>query len=325
MYDFTILVLRGAFASGVAATLDLLRAAAEIAPRLKVPPPRWRVVGPRPGSVSLGNGMTLKVTGLPMEAGDRSVWVVAGLGTDSVESLEARLVQADARRASRALHDHLRQGGRVAAACASVFLLGDAGALAGRRVTTSWWLAPLLQQREPRCIVAADRMVCVDGPVTTAGAAFAQTDLMLHLLQVGFGEPMANLLRRLMLIDAREAQAPYAIPAMLAGGDALMARLAARIESALPTPPSMAALAREFAMSERTLARRVRAANGLTPLALLQGIRLNRARTLIESNRMTIDQVAAAVGYDDATALRRLMRRWAGVSPSHFRPQRGSP
>jgi transcriptional regulator GlxA family with amidase domain len=59
----------------------------------------------------------------------------------------------------------------------------------------------------------------------------------------------------------------------------------------------------------------------MTPLALLQGVRLNRARRLIESTRMNIEQVAAAVGYDDATALRRLMRRLAGATPSRFRAQ----
>jgi transcriptional regulator GlxA family with amidase domain len=36
---------------------------------------------------------------------------------------------------------------------------------------------------------------------------------------------------------------------------------------------------------------------------------------------MNIEQVAAAVGYDDATALRRLMRKLAGANPSRFRAQ----
>ena len=322
MFDFTILVLQGAFASSVAATIDLLRTASTVAPRLKLAPPRWRVVAPQRGTVSLGNGMALQASAVPRPGEDRSVWIVPGLGTDTLEGLEERLGQADARRAAMALQSHLQYGGQVASACASVFLLHRAGVLPGRRVTTSWWLAPRLQQVEPRCVVAADRMVCVDGPIITAGAAFAQTDLMLHLLQARFGAPLAQLLRRLLVLDAREAQAPYAIPAMLAGGDELMTRLAARIEEALPSPPSVVALAREFAMSERTLARRVRAASGLTPLALLQGVRLNRARSLIESSRMTIDQVASAVGYEDATALRRMMRRRTGASPSRFRPQR---
>lgn len=325
MHDFTILLLPGAFASSVATTLDLLAGAAAIARHGKLPVPRWRVLAPQGGSVTLSNGLAVPAAPLPKRPRpDASVWVVPGLGTHSPAALQERLAQEDARQAARALGAQLRAGGRVAAGCASVFLLQACGALAGRHATTSWWLAPHLQQLEPGCKVVADRLVCVDGPVTTAGAAFAQADLMLHLLQARLGAPLAEQVRRLMVLDARQVQAPYAIPAFLAGGDALVARVTARIESSLPKPPRIADLANEFAMSERTLARRVRAATGLSPLALLQGVRLTRARALIESTRMTIDQVAEAVGYEDATALRRLMQRHAGASPSRFRRPRAA-
>jgi transcriptional regulator GlxA family with amidase domain len=318
MVDFTLLVLPGAFASSVAASLDLLRAAAAVAPRLKVPAPRWRVVAPQAGPVALGNGMSVPADALPRRA-DGSLWIVPGLGTESPKAIAMRLAQDDAQRAAQALRRQIAAGGTVAAACSAVFLLQLSGALAGRRVTTSWWLAPELQRREPACTLAADRMVCVDGPVITAGAAFAQVDLMLHLLQSRCGAPLADLVRRLLLVDAREAQAPFAVPSLMASGDALVAQLTQRIEAALPQPPSVTALASEFAMSERTLARRVRAATGLSPLALVQGVRLHRARALIESTRMNIDQVAAEVGYADATALRRLMRKLGGANPSRFR------
>lgn len=322
MHDFTVLVLPDAFASSVATTLDLLAAASVVAPRLNLPSPRWRVVSPRAGNVRLGNAMVLKAAALPRAGTDRSTWVVPGLGTESVASLESRLVQPDALRAADALASHIEAGGHAAASCASVFLLRSAGALAGRRATTSWWLAPRLQQLEPTCTVAAEQMVCVDGPITTGGAAFAHVDLMLHLLQSRFGAAMADMLRRVLLIDARQAQAPYVIPAMRAGGDALLTRLTDRIEAALPNPPSIGALASEFAMSERTLARRVRAAGGLTPLALVQAVRLNRARSLIEASHMSVEQIATAVGYEDATALRRMMRRWTGATPREFRSRR---
>jgi transcriptional regulator GlxA family with amidase domain len=321
MTDFTILVLRGAFAASVSATLDILRAAASVAPRLKLSAPRWRVVSADGGVVSLSSAMTVATTRLPRRSpASRSTWIVPGLGTESVKAIGERLAKADALRAAGALKTHLAAGGAVAASCSAVFLLRACDALAGRRVTTSWWLAPELQRSEPRCVVAADRMVCVDGPVTTAGAAFAQTDLMLCLLRSRFGPALADLVRRVLLIDAREAQAPFAVPAMLSNGNALVARLTARIESALPQPPSVRVLAREFAMSERTLARHVRAATGMSPLALRQSVRLNHARVLIETSRMTIEQVAARVGYQDATALRRLMRKLAGANPSRFRP-----
>jgi AraC-like DNA-binding protein len=34
---------------------------------------------------------------------------------------------------------------------------------------------------------------------------------------------------------------------------------------------------------------------------------------------MTVDRVAEAVGYQDATALRRLMKKVAGVNPGRYR------
>lgn len=322
MHDFTVLVAPGGFATSVSATLDILRAAAAVAPRLQLSAPTWRIVSIAGGDVALGNGMTLRTARAPQRPrADASTWIVPGLGTETVKGLHARLAQPDAAAAAAALGAHLARGGQVAAACSAVFLLHGSGALAGRRATTSWWLAPALQKLEPRCAVDAGRMVCVDGPLATAGAAFAQTDLMLHLLRARFGAPLADMVRRVLLIDAREAQSPYALPGVIASGSALVTRLTERIESALPRPPSVRELAGEFAMSERTLARHVRAATGMGTLALLQTVRLNRARMLIETSRMNVDQVAAEVGYGDATALRRLMRKMAGANPSRFRAQ----
>ena len=320
MYDFTVLVLPGAFGSSVAVTLDVLNAAAMLAPRLKLPRPRWRVVSPEGGSVALSGGLRLEAVALPGRSRvEASTWIIPGLGVDNPAALAARLGDADATRAIAAVRRHGARGGAVAASCSAVFLLQAAGVLRGRRVTTSWWLAPELRRLEPECIVDADRMTCADGPVSTAGAALAQSNLMLHLLRTRFGSALAELVGKVLLIDGRQAQAPFVVPAMLCNGNELVSRLTQRIESALPRPPSVATLADEFAMSQRTLARHVRAATGQGALALVQRVRLNRARMLIETSRMTIEQVAAQVGYEDATALRRLMRKAAGATPSKFR------
>ncbi len=173
---------------------------------------------------------------------------------------------------------------------------------------------------EPECQVDAGRMVCVDGVIVTAGAAFAQTDLVLHLLRTLCGYALADTVARVLLLDGRRAQAPFTLPEAFANADDLVGRLAARVEAALPQMPKISALAGEFCMSERTLSRHVKRATGKSTLALLQGVRQRRARALLESGRLTVDQVAAAVGYQDATALRRLMRKAAGASPARFRP-----
>lgn len=319
--DFTVLVLRNAHAAGVALTLDILAAAAACASRAGAPAPRWRVLCANGAAAELSNGLTVAGRPLPRTPrGDGSVWVIPGLGLPTAPTLAARLREPDAVAAIRAVRAHARAGGRVAASCASVFLLREAGLLAGRKATTTWWLAAHLQRLEPGCRVDAERMVIEDGPLVTAGAALAHIDLMMHLLRSRFGAPLAEAVARVMLIDARQAQSPFVVPALMAGGNELVARLTRMVEAALPAMPGLTDLAGELGMSARTLARHVRAATGRSPKDLLQGIRLNQARLLLENSRLPVAEVATRVGYGDATALRRLMRKRAGATPRQFRP-----
>lgn len=320
MIDFTVLVLPGAFPSSVTLTLDILTTAAAGANKAGCAAPQWRVYAPT-RTVRLQHGLSLQAQVLPKKpACDGSTWIVPGLGTTNADALLARLAAPDARRAQQALQAHAAAGGRIAAACSAVFLLQAAGLLAGKTVTTSWWFAALLQQLEPRCVVDADRMVIDDGALITAGAAFAQTDLLMHLLRTRFSPALADAVARALLIDGRQSQAPFIVPTLLAGGNELVARLITRFEAALPQPPSIAELAAELCLSERTLSRHIRAATGRSTSALLQHVRLNQARHLLETSTLSVEQIAERVGYDDTTALRRLMRKVLGATPRQFRP-----
>ena len=319
MHDFTVLVLPGAFPSSVTLTLDILATAASLAASVGCAKPRWRVYSTE-SPATLGHGLAIDARILPKTPrADGSIWVIPGLGLESRRAVISRLAQPDALRAITALRTHARAGGTVAASCSAVFLLQAAGLLAGRRVTTSWWFGSLLQKLESRCTVDADRMVVHDGTVVTAGAAFAQTDLMLHLLRTRFGPALADAVSRALLIDGRQSQAQFIVPAMLANGNELVTKLVKRFESALPDPPGVSDLAAELCMSGRTLSRHVMAATGRSTSALLQSVRLGKARMLLETSALTVEQVAARVGYVDATALRRLMRKVAGASPRQFR------
>ncbi len=320
MYDFTLLVLRQAFASNVALTLDVLSTAALMAVQLGMVRPRWRVLSELGGPIELGNGLRLDTDKLPRRSSiDKSIWIVPGMGVDSPHSAAMRMQEADVLWAAKAIHKHLHRGGKVAAGCSSVLLLQAAGVLAGKTVTTSWWLAPYLRRLQSDCTVDAQRIVIADGNVITAGAALAHTDLMMQLLRMHCGAALADAVSRVLLIDSRSAQAQYVIPSVLASGSALVSQLSARIEAGLPQVPSMRDLALQMCMSERTLARHVVAATGLPPLALVQHVRLARARVLLEKSRLPVEQVAERVGYADATALRRMMKKAMGATPRQLR------
>jgi transcriptional regulator GlxA family with amidase domain len=319
MQDFEVIVIDGAYPSSVVMSRDILDAAAHLAAGVGAPAPRWGMYSITGGPVHLRDGIVVQTKKLPpRRAGNRSVCLVPGLGADP-DALLARMRDPDCAALARRLAAHVRGGGEAAASCSAVFLLDAAGLLAGRRATTTWWLAPVLQRVSPRCVVDADRMVCADGPVTTAGAAFAHSDLMLHLLRARFGPRLVDAVSRWLLLEHRHSQAPFIVPEVLASGHSLVARLTTRLESALPDVPPITELARELCVSQKTLARHVRKATGKSTGDFVRSVKLRRARALLHESRMTVDQVAAAVGYQDATALRRLVRQSTGASPSHFR------
>lgn len=321
MHDFTILVLKGASAASVALTLEVLAGCAALARKVGAPTPRWRVLlADGSSELHLALGMSLKASPLPKTPrADGAIWVVPGIGMHTARDATRRLTEPDAVRAVAALRAQARAGATVAGSCSAVYLLQAAGLLAGRRATTSWWLSHGLQQLEPACQVDDTRMVVEDKGVVTAGAALAQIDLMLHLVRGRFGAAMTDAVSRVLLMEARQNQGPFITPSLLAPGDDLVSQLSERIEKALPHPPSVADMARDFHLSERTLARRVKAATGHGPLALVQNVRLQRARSLLETSRLSVEQVAARVGYGDATALRRLMKKNWGASPRQMR------
>jgi transcriptional regulator GlxA family with amidase domain len=319
-FDFTVLLLEGAFASSTGVTHDILGAAADLAGRADVAPPRWRMCSIDGGPVRLHGGLHVDTRPLRRSRGrDASVWVIPGLNVKTPAEVALRFQSADALRAASALGRHVAAGGSVAASCSAVFLLQAAGVLERRRATTTWWLAPLLRQMAPRCEVDADRMVCADGPVVTAGAALAHVDLMLHLVRDRCGDELSDLVSRVMLIGGRRHQSSYIVPEMLAGGNSLVARIAEMVESALPRPPSVAALAERLCMSERTLSRHLQKSTGKSTHALVSSVKLRRARYLLEQTRMNVEQIAEAVGYRDATAFRRAMKKRTGSNPYAFR------
>ena len=320
MNDFEILLLEGTNPSGVAMTRDIFAAAALIALREGGAAPTWSMCSPAGGSIALQGGIAAETVRLPRrKRGLRSVLLVPGIWVGDANELRQRLQRDDCRQAASLIAAHVRCGGQVAASCSAVFLLHAAGVLDARQATTTWWLAPELSRIAPATRVQAHRIVCVDGPIITAGAAFAQSDAVLYVLRQRFGAKLVERVSRVLLLHERGEQAQFVVPSMLASGDALVSRLTARVERALPTAPSVAQLAAEMCVAERTLARHVRHATGLGTLALIQSIRLHRARHLLQSSRMSVDQIAEAVGYRDATALRRLIRKAAGTTPGGLR------
>jgi transcriptional regulator GlxA family with amidase domain len=78
-------------------------------------------------------------------------------------------------------------------------------------------------------------------------------------------------------------------------------------------------LARHASVSSRTLTRRFRSATGLPPGEWLQRARLHRARELLESTDLAVEQVAHTAGYESSTAMRAQFAVHLRTSPRAYR------
>jgi transcriptional regulator GlxA family with amidase domain len=78
-------------------------------------------------------------------------------------------------------------------------------------------------------------------------------------------------------------------------------------------------LADQAAMSPRHFARAFAAEVGLTPAKAVERLRLEAARTRVETTREPIDTVALSVGFGDPERMRRAFLRAFGQPPQALR------
>jgi len=245
--------------------------------------------------------------------------VVPGTGA----ATEAVLRDVLASRAAEDLCAWLRRHARrtVVASCTGVFLLAKAGLLDGVAATTTWWLAGTLATLHPRVRVERDAMVVEEPGRITAGASLAQLDLMLRLVAREASPALASLVARYLVVDERPSQARYIVPSHLARSSNEVTAAERWVREHLGNRFGIPELARAVGTSPRTLARRIAEATGSGPLAFVRRIRVDAARHLLSTTQLSVDAVAARVGWEDSASLRRAFAHF-GERPTDARRAR---
>lgn len=217
------------------------------------------------------------------------------------------------------------EGTTLCSVCAGAFVLGETGLLEGREATTHWAFADALAERFPDIKVDVDRMVIDDGDIITAGGILAWTDLGLTLVERLLGPSVMLDTARFLLVDPPgRAQQPYNhfLP-RLDHGDAAILKVQHWLHKSGAKEHTVPALAKRAGLEERTFLRRFRKATDLRPTEYAQQIRIARAREALERSRRPIEQIAWEVGYNDASAFRKLFQRLTGLAPAEYRRRFG--
>jgi transcriptional regulator GlxA family with amidase domain len=271
------------------------------------------VTTPRPGRVRGPSGFDIHVEHGLEAAEDADLICVAPKRDflDPSPEVAALLKRADAR------------GVQIFAHCTAAFVLGEAGLLEGRRVTTHWRYVNELEARYPEAKIDCGVLYVQDGNVTTGAGAAAGLDAALHLLRQQFGARVAATAARRMVVPPHRdgGQAQYIARAVPDLDAETLGPLLAWIADNLAEDLGVERLARESHMSARTFARRFRDETGTTPHAWVTRQRVMAAEELLEQSNQSIDWIAAEVGFGNAATLRHHFAKVRGVSPKQYRRQ----
>ena len=203
-------------------------------------------------------------------------------------------------------------------------MLGAAGLLDGRHVTTHWAVSEALAQRFPGAHVDADSLYVRDGRLRTAAGVTAGMDLALALVEEDLGRQIAlKVASQLVMFFKRpggQMQFSREGHSTLIGRSALQE--VQRYVAAHPNADlSVGTLARRLEMSPRHFARIFRQEVGSTPATWVQSARVTAARARFEAGADSTKQVAADCGFPDINAMRRAFQRWVGTTPAEYRKQ----
>jgi AraC-like DNA-binding protein len=77
-------------------------------------------------------------------------------------------------------------------------------------------------------------------------------------------------------------------------------------------------LAATLSLNRRTLDRRLEA-HDVSFQAILDGVRFEAARQLLEISNIGISEIAATLGYAEPSPFTRAFKRWSGHTPSEWR------
>lgn len=227
-----------------------------------------------------------------------------------------------------ALRTRLQQvhatGGLIVAIGNASPALGDAGLIPHGEAVCPWAFMPTFRRLSPEITLRADLMWTQHQRVWTCNSPVLATELVLEAFKSTPLAELATATSHVLLPNLERQQtvqqmmSEVSIKVQAAGSVDLARRY---IDAHLTEPYDISTLSAAAATSARTLLRHFEATHGVSPLTYLHQQRMTRAKVLLETTYLSIEQVAQACGYTDTGSFRRVFQKITGGLPALYREQ----
>lgn len=210
---------------------------------------------------------------------------------------------------------------RVGSVCTGTFLLGAAGLIDQRRVTTHWLAAQHLARAFPKSYVESDSLYVQDEYLWTSAGVSSGIDMALAMVETDYGAALKSQVAKMLVVYAHrpghQRQFSAVLDAQSKAGKQF-ARVVAWIQTHLDQTIRVKDLARVAHMSERNFSRKFTSEVGTTPSRFVEDVRLEHARALLEAGK-SVKSTTSGVGYRSEAAFRLAFEKRYGIAPSMYR------
>ncbi len=311
--DVKLLVLPESSMMSLASVLDTMRAANRIAGRDLF---GWQIVtlNGEPARLTCGLPVGPEINLDEKMTGDALI-IVAGFNHDQ------HVVQSQLNRIKRLCRQFHAVGGIEAGS----WILARCGLLDKKKATTHWEDQEDFAIRFPRVNLKSDRFV-IDGPVFTTGGASPTFDLMLYLIRMRYGYPLALEVSSAFIYDVGHSGAdtqPLVSLGLLENREPRVAAAIQLMEQHIDETIAVSAIARQLNLSVRMLEYLFAQTLGLSPGAYYRRLRLQAAHRLVVDTRLRMQEIAIRTGFNSLPAFSRLFKSYYQQSPVECRKLSG--
>ncbi len=198
--------------------------------------------------------------------------------------------------------------------------------LDGRHITTHWAAVDTLLHTYPSLQIDEDALYVRDGKLRTAAGVTAGLDLALALALALVEEDLGRDIARrvagqlVMYFKRPGGQLQFSRKGETGPTGRSMLQEVQRWVAANPElDHSIASMAKHAGLSPRHFARLFHAEVGITPGAWVEATRVAAARNLLENGHDTPELVASKCGFANADTLRRIFKKYVGITPAEYR------